>query len=76
MGKNGKCSKTIGGCNHIKGKDLLFAGIVIHNPKVGGSIPPPATNFLLILNNLKRLDSFNSNPTVSNLCPEQTVVKR
>jgi hypothetical protein len=29
-----------------------------HNPRVGGSIPPPATNFHLILNNLERLDSF------------------
>jgi len=25
-------------------KTYVFAGMVIHNPKVGGSIPPPATN--------------------------------
>jgi hypothetical protein len=32
--------------------------MVIHNPKVGGSIPPPATTFLFILNNLKILTSL------------------
>src|SRR6266511_3210864 len=24
MGRDGKCSKILGGCNHIKGKDLSF----------------------------------------------------
>jgi hypothetical protein len=43
-----------------------------HNPKVGGSIPPPATKFLSILNNLQRLASFESNKGLANLCPEQT----
>jgi hypothetical protein len=51
--------KIPGGCNHIKGKDLVFAGMVIHNPKVGGSIPPPATNNLLLLNIYKRPASFH-----------------
>jgi hypothetical protein len=51
-GKDGKCLKILGGCNHIKGKDLRFARMVIHNPKVGGSIPPPATNFLNHFNDL------------------------
>jgi len=27
-----------------KANTYVFAGMVIHNPKVGGSIPPPATN--------------------------------
>jgi len=55
-----------------------FEGVIcggqfrIHNPKVGGSIPPPATNFLLILNNLQRIDFLSVNYRVANLCPKQT----
>jgi hypothetical protein len=43
-----------------------------HNPKVGGSIPPPATNFLFIINNLQGLAGSHPNSGVSTLCPEQT----
>jgi hypothetical protein len=45
---------------------------MIHNSKVGGSIPPPATNFALILYDLPRLDALSLNARVANLCPEQT----
>jgi hypothetical protein len=36
-----------------KAKTYVFAGMVIHNPKVGGSIPPPATN---VFNDLRRAE--------------------
>jgi len=54
-----------------KANIYVFAGMVIHNPKVGGSIPPPATNCLLKPNNLQ-LASFSLNESVANLYPQQT----
>jgi len=35
--------------------------MVIHNPKVGGSIPPPATNFFNHFNNLEASADFEQN---------------
>ena len=35
-----------------KANTWVFAGMVIHNPKVGGSIPPPATNISIYFNYL------------------------
>ena len=37
-----------------KANTYVFAEKVIHNPKVGGSIPPPATNFLNSFNDLEQ----------------------
>jgi hypothetical protein len=64
--------KSLVAATFEKAKTYVFAGMVIHNPKVGSSIPPPATNFSLPLNNLQRLACFNSHPAVANLCPKQT----
>ena len=61
-------------CSHNVTGALL--GCRFHNPKVGSSILPPATNYLLSLNNLQRLASSDSNLDVSNLCPEQTALNR
>jgi hypothetical protein len=35
--------KSLVAATFEKAKTYVFAGMVIHNPKVGGSIPPPAT---------------------------------
>jgi hypothetical protein len=37
-------SKTLVAATFEKAITYVFADVVIHNPKVGGSIPPPATN--------------------------------
>jgi hypothetical protein len=41
-----------------KAKTYVLAGMVIHNPKVGGSIPPPATNQIILATNRRWQDSF------------------
>lgn len=69
-GKDGKSSKILGGCNHSKAKTYVFAGMVIHNLKVGGSIPPTATNLSLLLNNYKGNLSPTRMRLLSNLCPD------
>jgi hypothetical protein len=43
----------------------------IHNPKVGGSIPPPATNKI----NYLRIPSIDRAEAFSRLLPDLTVVK-
>jgi hypothetical protein len=41
-----------------KANTYVFAEKVIHNPKVGGSIPPPATNVFNYLRRAERLPFF------------------
>jgi hypothetical protein len=36
--------KSLVAATFEKAITYVLAGLVIHNPKVGGSIPPPATN--------------------------------
>jgi len=55
-----------------KAKTCVFAGMVIHNPKVGGSIPPPATNYLLIFNNLYERALSSERRRVDTLWTKQT----
>ena len=33
--------RILGGCNHIKGKDLIFAGIMIDKPRLSVRSRPP-----------------------------------
>jgi hypothetical protein len=47
--------KSLVAATFEKAKTYVFAGMVIHNPKVGGSIPPPATNKPSPHNNLQGL---------------------
>ncbi len=47
--------------------------MAIHNSKVVGSSPTPATNFPLFFNNLRTMGSSNRFRVGSNLCPEQTL---
>ena len=65
MVKNVKWLNLLGGCNFLAGKYLRFAGMVIHNPKVGGSIPPPATNGIMDLGEASATGRFLR---VANLC--------
>jgi hypothetical protein len=52
MGMNVKCSKFLAAATFEKAKTYVFAARLIHNPKVGGSIPPLATS------NLNELKSY------------------
>src|ERR1700730_5413817 len=47
-----------------------MAGMAIHNSKVVSSSPTPATNFPLLLNNLRTMSSSNRFWVGLNLCPE------
>jgi len=51
--RTGSARKFLVAATISKGKDLSFAEMVIHNPKVGSSILPPATN---PINHLQRSD--------------------
>jgi hypothetical protein len=42
MGRTGKPSKSLGGCNCRKGKAYVFAGRLIRNVEASGQIPIPA----------------------------------
>jgi hypothetical protein len=55
-----------------KAKTYVFAEMVIHNPKVGGSIPPPRYQHPLNSQYLQGTHLFSSKTVVANLCPEQT----
>jgi len=48
-------------------KTYVLTGMVIHNPKVGGSIPPPATNILNLFNHLQVRDKIQLRAVVVNL---------
>ncbi len=39
-----KSKKSLVAATFEKAKSCVFADLAVHNPKVGGSIPPPATN--------------------------------
>jgi len=45
-GKNVKCSQFLVAETLEKANTYVLAEMVVHNPKVGGSIPPPATSNL------------------------------
>jgi hypothetical protein len=61
-------------CFSAENADFYFEGVVcsgefrIHNPKVGGSIPPPATNILNLFNELQEIEKSNSGRVVISCC--------
>jgi hypothetical protein len=52
-----------------KAKTYAFAEMVIHNPKVGGSIPPPATNSSSSFKEVKALSQFRRFFVLPRFCP-------